>query len=82
MVGIKLGLLVRRIAVLLIGIRGDAAPTWVVPCTNGWKVHAPLQLPRRPDIRLLRCDGQEALTFYAPFWITLVRTVPNLSRYG
>jgi hypothetical protein len=21
--------------------RGDTAPTWVVPCTNGWKVHAP-----------------------------------------
>jgi len=31
---------VRRVVVLLIGFRGDAAPTWVVPCTNGWKVHA------------------------------------------
>ena len=26
--------------------RGDTAPAWVVPCTNGWKVHAPVQPPR------------------------------------
>jgi hypothetical protein len=27
--------------VWLIGCRGNAAPTSVMPCTNGWKVHDP-----------------------------------------
>src|SRR5690349_18017560 len=31
-----------------------------VPCTNGWKVHASLQPPRRSDTRHLRCGGWNA----------------------
>src|SRR5690606_41803527 len=30
----------RYVVVLLIGFRGDTAPTQVVPCTNGWRVQA------------------------------------------
>ena len=28
-----------------------------VPCTNGWKVHNPLQPPQQADTRHLRRDG-------------------------
>jgi hypothetical protein len=34
-----------------------------VPCTNGWKVHDPLQPPRRADTRHLRCHEGEAIQF-------------------
>lgn len=35
-----------------------------VPCKNGWKVHVPLQPPRRPDTRRLRCHGGKLEQFW------------------
>lgn len=34
-----------------------------VPCTNGRKVHDPLQSPRRPDTRRLRCHREKQVHF-------------------
>ena len=57
-----LGLLVRRLAVLLIGVpRGRRADVGC-PVHERMESARPLQPPRRTDIRLLRYDGQEALT--------------------
>ena len=67
----------RDLVVLLIGFRGDTAPTWVVPCTNGWKVHAPLQPPQRTDTRRLRFNGKQDGKRYAG----LLDSASHFSKY-
>ena len=53
------------LVVLLIGLVRDTAPMRVVLRTNGWKVRASSQPPRRSDTRHLRCDGRRASDYFA-----------------
>jgi hypothetical protein len=47
------------------GFAGTPRRRELVPRTNGWKVRASLQPPRRSDTRHLRYDGRSATNYSA-----------------